>query len=113
MLQRCLSVILMLALVVSAHAAGMTPGANTPTGQIALCIGGHAVTVLVDAEGRPVDVAHVCPDCALADLVPVAAPGRVDRAEPGDVSGGLSGAAALRAAQGGGTPPVRGPPFRV
>lgn len=44
------------------------------TGQmVQLCAGGQAVTVMMDAQGNPVDPAHPCPDClAVAAALPPA-----------------------------------------
>lgn len=44
-----------------------------PTGQmVQLCAGGQAVTVMLDAQGNPVEPVHACPDClaVAADLPP-------------------------------------------
>ena len=40
--------------------AGMGAG-----GVMIACVGGEVVTMPVDADGRPQDAGHVCPDCAL------------------------------------------------
>ena len=34
-------------------------------GQVVLCTGQGVQTVILDRQGQPIDVAHICPDCAL------------------------------------------------
>lgn len=53
-----------------ASARGM---ARDASGEMVLCVGTGSVTVLMDADGQPLGVAHFCPDCALASLAVVAA----------------------------------------
>jgi len=53
-----------------ASARGM---ARDASGEMVLCVGTGAVTVLMGADGQPLGVAHFCPDCALASLAVVAA----------------------------------------
>ena len=48
-----------------AHARGQAD----PAGSMVICRGLTVVTVLVDAEGNPVELPHVCPDAALALFV--------------------------------------------
>lgn len=52
-----------------ASARGM---ARDASGEMVLCVGTGSVTVLMDADGQPLGVAHFCPDCALASLAVVA-----------------------------------------
>lgn len=40
-----------------------------PAGALVICRGLTVVTILVDAEGQPVERAHICPDAALALFV--------------------------------------------
>jgi hypothetical protein len=52
-----------------ASARGM---ARDASGEMVLCVGTGSVTVLMDADGQPLGVAHFCPDCALGALAVVA-----------------------------------------
>jgi hypothetical protein len=99
-----------LAVLLTAGAVGAVRGQAMAAGEIVLCAGGAAVTVPVDAEGRPTGPPHWCPDCVLSLLagvppaaVPLAAPATAS-AVPRAVCG-LPGTGGPRRA-----PAARGPP---
>lgn len=57
-----------LALLLSSLGTGHARGHAPAVGQITLCLSGAIVTVAVDAEGRPVEHAPLCPDCIAIGL---------------------------------------------
>ncbi|MBY6112868.1 hypothetical protein KUW09_06995 [Mameliella alba] len=60
-----LAVVLAVTGLSAAHARGQTG----PAGSIVICKGLTVATILVDAEGQPVEQPHICPDAALALFV--------------------------------------------
>ncbi|MCT4558296.1 MAG: hypothetical protein N4A61_09580 [Pelagimonas sp.] len=60
-----LALVLLLTSLTVAAARGQT----TPAGEMVLCLGGHAVTVTVDADGNPVEYTHICSDFAMTFFV--------------------------------------------
>ncbi|MGJ8624768.1 MAG: hypothetical protein ACSHW1_18660, partial [Yoonia sp.] len=42
-------------------------------GQVILCTGQGVVTVTLNTQGEPMDVVHICPDCALTLMAAVGA----------------------------------------
>jgi len=77
---------LCLVLALTAGAMAVARGQTHAAGTIVLCTGTGPVAVAVDAQGRPLQRPHICPDCALGlfDL-PVMAP---DRARPAGLAPG-------------------------
>jgi hypothetical protein len=65
---------LALILALTSGTLAMARGQTMAAGEIVICSGGAAVTLAVDAEGKPTGPAHICPDCALTFLVAAAAP---------------------------------------
>jgi hypothetical protein len=61
-----LGVVLAVAMAVSGLSAAFARGQASPAGSLVICRGLTVVTVLVDAEGQPVETQHVCPDAVLA-----------------------------------------------
>lgn len=88
----------------------MARGQSGSAGAVVICRGLTVVTVLVDADGQPVEAQHLCPDAVLALFVDVGVAATmpqvalswapVDRA-PEELSGVARPARTLRA---------RGPP---
>jgi hypothetical protein len=62
---RILRPFLILAIVLTAQSLALARGQTMVAGEMVLCLGGEAVTVTVDAEGKPTGPAHICPDMAL------------------------------------------------
>jgi hypothetical protein len=60
-----LALVLFLTSLTVAHARGQV----APAGERVLCLGGHAVTVFVDADGNPVEYTHVCSDFAASFFI--------------------------------------------
>lgn len=84
---RLLALLLAFVLGLSAVGAGHARGHAQTAGAIVICTGEGAVTVLVDAEGRPVERKVLCPDCVLSLLAigggsPEALPAPVPRLAP-------------------------------
>lgn len=52
-----------LATVLTAGVVGAARGQAAAVGEMVLCSGGVAVSVPVDADGRPTGPPHWCPDC--------------------------------------------------
>jgi len=63
-----------LLLVVTSHSMAQARGMTDAEGQIVICTGTGPITVLVDADGQPVERGHVCPDCAMSLFAGVSAP---------------------------------------
>ncbi|RDC75471.1 hypothetical protein DLJ49_01625 [Rhodovulum sp. 12E13] len=77
------ALVLGLATVAAGHARGHAQHA----GAIVICTGEGVVTVLVDAEGQPVERRVLCPDCVLsllacAGVPPGALPATLPRLAP-------------------------------
>lgn len=60
-----LALVLFLTSLTVAHARGQ----GMPSGEMVLCLGGHAVTVSVDAQGNPVEYTHICSDFAASFFI--------------------------------------------
>ncbi|SMX49221.1 hypothetical protein MAA8898_04227 [Maliponia aquimaris] len=97
-------------LAVTGLSVAQARGQAGPAGALVICQGLTVVTILVDAEGQPVEQAHVCPDAALALFVHVgdAAP-LVSRAVAWDAIA-WPGADSVGVAQWGQAARARGPP---
>ena len=52
-------------IVLTSQTLAMARGQATASGQMVFCSVGQVVTVSVDAEGKPVGPAHICPDCVM------------------------------------------------
>jgi len=65
--------------VAAGHARGQAPAA----GHAVLCTGHGTVTIAVDADGAPIGMRVLCPDCALTLLAGVAPPVPALGAVPG------------------------------
>lgn len=50
------------ALAVTGLSAAGARGQGDPVGNMVICRGLTVVTVMIDAEGNPVEVQHICPD---------------------------------------------------
>lgn len=72
----CLCLTVLVTSVTSAVARG-----QMATGQmVQICADGQAISVMVDADGTPIDAAHRCPDClAVTAALP---PNTADPARP-------------------------------
>ena len=73
--------LLVAVLVLTTQSMAGARGAAMSAGQIVLCTGTGPVTVNADKKGQPVGPAHICPDCALSELVAAYAPA-LSPAEP-------------------------------
>lgn len=73
--------LLVAVLVLTAQSMAVARGTAMSAGQIVVCTGTGPVTVNVDKKGQPVGPAHICPDCALSELVAAYAPA-LSPAEP-------------------------------
>lgn len=60
-----LALVLFLTSLTVAHARGQ----GMPAGDMVLCLGGHAVTVSVDADGNPVEYTQICSDFAASFFI--------------------------------------------
>lgn len=74
MLKPILAFVLTAVIIATSGAMASARGmARDASGEMVLCVGTGSVTVLMDADGQPLGVAHFCPDCALASLAVAAA----------------------------------------
>ncbi|MEM6323218.1 MAG: hypothetical protein AAF748_06020 [Pseudomonadota bacterium] len=63
------AIALSFALVLTSAAMATARGhARSVAGHVVLCAGFTVIVVSVDAQGQPVEEAHLCPDCALKSL---------------------------------------------
>jgi hypothetical protein len=67
-LRTFIAALAILATLLTAGAVGAARGQAMAVGEVELCANGMAVTVPVDAEGRPTGAPHWCPDCVLTLL---------------------------------------------
>lgn len=72
--KRVCHLILVLAIALTAQVVGSARGQARVAGQMVICSGGAAVTVQVDADGKPIGAPHICPDCAMTLLAAHIAP---------------------------------------
>jgi hypothetical protein len=68
------SLLLALVLVLTSQSMAVARGGSAATGQMVICTGSGPMAVLVDADGQPVEAAHLCPDATLQVLTDVDAP---------------------------------------
>lgn len=61
-------------LALTAQSMAVARGTAMSAGQIVLCTGTGPVVVDVDKDGQPVDPAHICPECAVSELVALDGP---------------------------------------
>ena len=74
-MNRLLTLTLALLIAVTSQQMAMARGmAKDANGQVILCTGQGAVTVTLDAQGNPMGLVHICPDCALSLMTVVDAP---------------------------------------
>jgi hypothetical protein len=59
------SFLIVLMLMTSGAMASVRGMTHTAAGIMILCTGNGAVKVLIDADGAPIELSHVCPDCAM------------------------------------------------
>ncbi|MBW4981954.1 hypothetical protein KZZ07_05295 [Mameliella sp. CS4] len=59
-----IGVLLAMTLALTGLSAAYARGQADPAGSIVICRGLTVVTVLVDADGQPVEPPHICPDAA-------------------------------------------------
>lgn len=62
-------IVLAVILAVTSLSAAFARGQAGPAGTMVICRGLTVSTVLVDADGQPMQVQHMCPDAALALFV--------------------------------------------
>lgn len=65
---------LVLILVFSGMALGSARGQMRVAGSVVLCAGAAVTVQMVDINGRPVPVTHICPELALSLMAAVATP---------------------------------------
>ncbi len=65
-LLRQITAVLSIALMLlTAQTAAMARGQAPAVGEAVICLGGQAVSVAIDAEGKPTGPRHFCPDCVI------------------------------------------------
>ena len=80
LLKPILSFALCLTLLATSVTSAVARGQMATGQMVQLCANGQVVTVMMDAQGNPVDPAHACPDCvAVAAALP---PPRVELGLP-------------------------------
>jgi hypothetical protein len=109
-MKRLLSLFLALVVILTSQQLALARGQAMAAGEMVLCVGGGMMTVAVDATGKPVGPAHVCPDGVMSlagtDLPPMILP-QTGTVTVADLPLGMAqnGTAALVA-----SPIARGPP---
>ncbi|WP_421905033.1 hypothetical protein [Mameliella sp.] len=63
-LRTSIGILLAMVLAFTGLSAAYARGQADPAGSIVICRGLTVVTILVDAEGQPVEPPHICPDAA-------------------------------------------------
>jgi hypothetical protein len=70
-----LSFTLALLIAVTSQQMAMARGmARDASGQVILCTSQGVISVTLDAQGEPIGVVHICPDCALTLMMFADAP---------------------------------------
>lgn len=69
-----LGLCLALLVTVTSQQLAIARGQPHAAGQVELCVGSEVIVISVDENGNPTGPAHICPDVAIAFLVPVALP---------------------------------------
>ncbi|WP_417210788.1 hypothetical protein [Antarctobacter sp.] len=64
-----LGVVMTVVMAVTSLSAAHARGQAAPVGTMVICRGLTVATVLIGADGQPVEVQHICPDAALALFV--------------------------------------------
>ncbi|WP_323771532.1 hypothetical protein [Antarctobacter sp.] len=64
-----LGVVMTVVMAVTSLSAAHARGQSSPVGTMVICRGLTVATVLIGADGQPVEVQHICPDAALALFV--------------------------------------------
>jgi len=54
-----------LLIVVTSQAYASARTAEAPSGHMVLCVGSAIIVTLVDADGAPMDVPHICPEATM------------------------------------------------
>lgn len=100
-------------LALTSLSAALARGQADPVGSLVICRGLTVVTIMVDAEGNPVETPHVCPDAALTLFVDsgVVAPDETVRQRLTPVRWGIEPAPAASWHAPGSQ--ARGPPVRL
>ncbi|MDJ0629376.1 MAG: hypothetical protein QNJ44_14045 [Rhodobacter sp.] len=105
-----LGICLALIVALTSGAMAVARGQNAAAGSIVICAGTGPVSVRIDADGRPVGPAHICPDCAL-HLMDAAAPPVSEVVAPANRPAALAPDAPVTAAASRtDTPRARAPP---
>ncbi len=66
------AMLLSLLVAVTSQEMALLRGQTKAVGVAVLCIDDQAISVSVDADGKPIKPSHFCPDCALNVMVAVA-----------------------------------------
>ena len=82
-----LTLLLVLAVTLTAHSAGAMRGMRDATGQVVICSGTGPVVIYVDAEGQPARAPGNCPDCITLSMDATTAPEQVQLAMPRPTGG--------------------------
>jgi len=69
-----LTLLLVLAVTLTAHSAGAMRGMRDAAGQIVICTGTGPVVIYVDADGQPARAPENCPDCIMLGMDAMAPP---------------------------------------
>mgnify|MGYP000008375647 CR=1 FL=1 len=77
-----LTLILVLAVTLTAHSAGAMRGMRDATGQMVICSGTGPVVIYVDADGQPARAPGNCPDCIMLAMDLSVAPEQMPMAMP-------------------------------
>lgn len=65
MIRQALTLLLVLLLVTTSQSMAVARGSAAAVGQMVICTGSGPVAVFLDAEGRPTNAPHLCPDSTL------------------------------------------------
>ena len=77
-----LTLILVLAVTLTAHSAGAMRGMRDAAGQVVICSGTGPVVIYVDADGQPARTPGNCPDCIMLGMDLSVAPEQMPMAMP-------------------------------
>ncbi|NSX54567.1 hypothetical protein [Parasulfitobacter algicola] len=71
---RFLSICFVLLIVATSQSMAVARGQAAVAGEMVICNGNGTMTVLIDADGNPVDHPHICPDCTATLIANISEP---------------------------------------
>lgn len=71
MMRVLISALLSLMLVITSSSMAVARNSDPATDTLVICAGENTYVIYVDGQGVPTAAPHICPDCALQDIVAI------------------------------------------